>query len=506
MGSRTEKHDVAANFLANGWAAAIGIACVPIYIRLLGIEAYGLVGIYATLQAMVSILDLGLTATMNREMAALRGAQQLHKARDLVRTLELLYWAMGGMIGVAVMTLVPVLSHRWLTTVQLKAGTVEHTLYLIGAVMILQWPFSFYAGGLIGLQRQVELSVSSALIATVRAIGAIAVLLYVSRTVEAFFAWQVLISCTSTTAAAFLLWWYLPKQRGRARFRPAELVRVWRFAAGMSAVGLLSLGLLQTDKIVLSRVLTLDNFGYYTLAGTVSASLYMMINPVYNAIYPRITSAVAANDRHTESELYHRGSSLMSALILPATVVLALFSREVLIAWTGNVITADRTWLLITLLVIGSGLHGIAHIPWALQLAHGWTRLGFWVNAAEVIVLVPLCIVLSYEFGAVGGAITWILVNLGSLVASQYLMHRRLLRGELAQWYLRDIGRPAAGAFIAALTVRVLFPATTNRIALVCLLFITGIATLGVSAALTDDGRGWLVGRMRLLGLSSRAG
>jgi O-antigen/teichoic acid export membrane protein len=74
----------------------MGLAFVPLYIKFLGIEAYGLIGFFAMLQASFQILDLGLSQTMNREMArysALR--DKAGEARDLVRTLEVVYWAIG---------------------------------------------------------------------------------------------------------------------------------------------------------------------------------------------------------------------------------------------------------------------------------------------------------------------------------------------------------------------------------------------------------------------------
>ena len=51
----------------------MGFVFVPVYISYLGIEAYGLIGLFATLQAWLSLLDLGLSPTLNREMARLRG-------------------------------------------------------------------------------------------------------------------------------------------------------------------------------------------------------------------------------------------------------------------------------------------------------------------------------------------------------------------------------------------------------------------------------------------------
>lgn len=58
----------------------MGLVFVPLYIKFLGMEAYGLIGFFATLQALFSILDLGLGATLNRELA--RASAHLGEAQQ----------------------------------------------------------------------------------------------------------------------------------------------------------------------------------------------------------------------------------------------------------------------------------------------------------------------------------------------------------------------------------------------------------------------------------------
>jgi O-antigen/teichoic acid export membrane protein len=97
----------------------MSFAFVPLYIHFLGIEAYGLMGIFATLQAIFGLLDMGLSTTLNREMARLsvqsHGGQQM---RNLVQTLEGGYWAIGMVIGVIVLTLAPIIGYNPLSFLQ----------------------------------------------------------------------------------------------------------------------------------------------------------------------------------------------------------------------------------------------------------------------------------------------------------------------------------------------------------------------------------------------------
>ena len=78
------------NFIGQAWVALINLAFIPIYIELLGIEAFGLVGLFALLQAWMGILDLGLTPTIGREMARYTGGgYTAHEIRVLLRSLEI---------------------------------------------------------------------------------------------------------------------------------------------------------------------------------------------------------------------------------------------------------------------------------------------------------------------------------------------------------------------------------------------------------------------------------
>ena len=63
------KRNLIANYLGQGWTAIMGLVFIPLYIKYLGIESYGLIGLFGVLQAWLSLLDMGMTPTLSREMA-----------------------------------------------------------------------------------------------------------------------------------------------------------------------------------------------------------------------------------------------------------------------------------------------------------------------------------------------------------------------------------------------------------------------------------------------------
>lgn len=444
------KRNIIANIAGSGWGLLIYLAAVPFYIRFLGIEAYGLIGFFLSLTAIFSLLDLGLRATLNRSLARLSlqtgKAQQMH---DLLRTLEIIYWAIGIAIGVGVALMAPFIAAHWIEPEQLSTTAVAQALMMIGVVISCQWPLALYSGGMMGLQRQVTLSVISSSIATIRSIGAVLVLWQIAPTLEAFFTWFILMGLVETVLTRFLLWRGLPVANGRARFNRQQLTGLWRFAAGMTGISMTSVILTQLDKVILSAVLSLEDFGYYMLAWRVAAALYSLSGPITTAFFPRFTQLAESGDRQELARLYHRGCQMISAVLMPVTVVLALFSQDFLFLWTRDPAIAANSGLVLSLLVLGTATNCLMALPATLQFAHGWTRLVFSTNVVAVVMLTPMIYLMSLRYGGVGAAWVWLALNLGYVVFMLRIMHRRLLPGELRIWFVIDVGTP----LVASMTV-----------------------------------------------------
>jgi O-antigen/teichoic acid export membrane protein len=402
--------------------------------------------------------------------------------RDLVRTLEIPYWLVGLLISVIVVVLSPFIAYHWVNAEKLPQETVRTAIMIMGLAVAFQWPMSLYTGGLMGLQRQVLLNGIHALMATFRGVGAVIILWLVSSTVEAFFLWQIVISAVHTGVVVVSLWRSLPYSVEKPRFRRELLGNIRRFAAGMTGITVVVTILMQLDKIILSRMLSLKMFGWYTLAGVVAMTLYRFAGPVFSAAYPRLTNLVALGATEEMTSLYHKSAQLVSVLVIPAALMLALFSQEILLLWTQSPETAGHTHVLVSVLVTGTAIHCLMHIPYALQLANGWTRLAFLSNLVSVLLLTPLMIVLTKWYGAVGAASVWVILNAGYMFISLPLMHRRLLPAEQWRWYFEDVARPLCAAAVVALAGRWIIRPDWSPLLLVASLGLVSGATLLASA------------------------
>jgi hypothetical protein len=69
------------------------------------------------------------------------------------------------------------------------------------------------------------------------------------------------------------------------------------------------------------------------------------------------------------------------------------------------------------------------------------------------------------------------------------LMHRRLLRDEMARGYLGDVLPPVLGAVLIAVVARILVPIPAGAFDTIGFVCVIGVATFGVAALLSSAGR-----------------
>jgi len=485
--------NILTNYAGQLWMAAMGVTFLPLYIRILGMEAFGMVGLMLSFQSILQLLDFGIGAAINRELSRrVHDPALTDGARDLVRTSESLIWLMAVAAALLIWICSSPMADHWLHLQSMKHSEASGAIAIIGIAISLQWPGTFYANCLSGLERQPTLNLINGAFATLRYAGVLPVLLWVSPSIEAFLWWYAVVGGAQSLTMAMVVWRELPHGHRPARWSIDELRGSRRFAGGLFVTGLLALGVSQFDRLALASLRPLEELGYYTLALSIASGLGRMVQPMFNALYPRFSRLIAHGEEATLNELYHLSSQYLAVVIAAVAMVLIVFSREVLFLWTGDVQLADKVALPMSILVAGSALNGLMNIPFALQLADGWTRLALGLNAASLLLGAPFCLWAVDQYGTVGAALLWLLANLASVSIGIPLMHRRLLRSEMAKWYLRDNLPSILAALVTALIAATVLPPVSRSLGSVSWLLIASGATLLASAMASRNIRDWM--------------
>ena len=469
----------------------MGVAFVPVYVKWLGIEAYGLIGIFTVLQTCMTLLDGGLTPTLSRELALFgAGTRSAQSIRDLIFSTEVLYAMVLLIVGSAFSLAAPVLAVDWIHVGKLPVQTVVNALRVMSFVLGLRWIAGLYKGAYIGLQKQVWLTLCTSFFATVRGVGAIVILIWVSSSITAFFIYQAAVSGLESLVLGVNLRRILTKSPMPARFSITRLLEIWRFAAGITLLTLLGILLTQFDKLILANLLPLDSFGYYAIASTVAGSLYFLVAPIANVSYPQFTTHVASADGAHVADIYHKFSQFTAVAVMPASLILIVFARPILFLWSGNPTMTDAVAPLVRVLAFGNMLHGLMHTPYMLQLAYGWTRFNVIVNSFAIVLLLPAIYIAATNYGALGAAYVWVALNLAYLLVATPLMHRKLLPSEMWRWYRLDILFPLLGGLSAiGLVVAVAPTLIVGKIEQAAVIAVASGLSLAASAVATPMGR-----------------
>jgi O-antigen/teichoic acid export membrane protein len=426
------------------WTALVSFAVVPFYLHYLGLEAYGLIGFFTALQGLFLILDLGLTPTMTREVARCRASGDVTEARNLLHTLAIINWGVGGIIAALMALLAWFVADHWLRDNGLPPEVIGQSVALMGIVIACRWPLGMYSGALMGAERIAQVGMISIVMVTFANVGAVLVLALVKPSIQYFFIWQALAGLLYVLvmrAAAWRALW----QPGPTRFDKEGLKRIWRFSASMGVAALFGVIFMQSDKIVLSRLVSLEELGQYTLAGLIGRLLYLFITPTFNVIYPRLTALHTAGDEAGVVTFYRSGTRLSLAVIFPLAVFLSVFAEDLVTIWTGVPAIGRHVAPVVQLIMLGTAMNGIMNFPYALQLATGRSHLAALISGILLIIFIPTLAWLAVHYGIVGGAGAWAILNLAYVALGTWLTHRVVLKSPRAwTWLATDVGIPLA--------------------------------------------------------------
>lgn len=481
------KQNLSVGLLASVWGAILGFVMIPIYIKYLGIESYGLIGFFATLLAILSLFDMGLSPTINREVARFSALGELHRAAKLLHTLSVVYWFMAFFIIILIVVLAPYIAQYWLKSKQFTSQTITFAIMLMGLVAASRGPIVLYQGALMGAQRQAVSSYVNIVMSTFSSLGTFIVLAFVSPTIEAFFIFQACIGIMHAVAMRWVTWQIIGRLIS-IKFDIAELKRIWRFSAGMGAVSVISLILTQLDKVLLSNMVGLVEFSHYALASVVVSSLAILFMPLFNVIYPRFSALVATGELDRLAQAYRSVTRLLATVLFPTAMLLVNYSHELVLIWTGNAEIAKNVAPIISLLAIASALHGVIHITYALQLAFGLTRLMLKISIILLTILFPLIIIFVLKYGVLGGALALLFLHILSLSFGTWFTHRRVLKGLWTKWLFQDIGIPLAISVALGVTSYLITKSMNNAVYLKLTIGLTfALVAVSVSVLLTPQ-------------------
>lgn len=418
------KTNITTNLFAAVWITVLMAVTTPVQINLLGIRSYGLIGFIATLQIVFSAFDLGLSSTLTREIAADPSPGRRASA-DLIRTASTVYWGLAVAIALLLGVSATTIARVWFKAEAMNSGELASALYIIIAYLALRWPISLYTGILAGLHRLDIVNLVKVGSATFRAVSGIAVI-FIWRDIHAFL-WCLAVNAVIEIAAYWFaaLRAYRISSFGFGISGPA-LRSVWRFSLNMGAISVLALVISQLDRLMASKLMPLDQFGYYSLAYNTAAVATIATSAVSSAMLPSFAASQAQSDPAALVRRYLEANRVILFVMGLATFPLIFFGDAILRLWIGPA-AAQGAYPAMAVLALAFWVNAIVSNPYNVAVAMGRPEIPLRLSAISAL---PYALVLwtaISHYGGPGAAGGWLVLMLAYVAVLVPVVHIRLL-------------------------------------------------------------------------------
>ena len=470
--------NILANFVGKFWSLFAVYAFTPIYIHLLGIENFGLISFYTVILSFVGLMDAGLSATLSREFAKSSSENTTQDKLTTLKTLETVYFFTVSIVIFSFIFCSSTIATYWLKIQSINIQKAEWCIRYMGLMAAAQILINFYSGGLIGLEKQVKANSIQVVFGILRSAGVILILWLCGRDVEYFFLWQLAVSILFIFVFRFYLVSTLSGKyflSPNIAFSQDKLKTIGAFAGGMFLISVVASINTQLDKLVISKVMNMEELGYYTLSTTLSQGILALGAPFSTALLPRFTNLYSINKAISAEQLFHFFLKLVSCLLAPLSILLILFALPILELWVNNPIIVSKCINIIPFTVMGAFLLSIAVPSYCVVLANGYTRLNNIIGISSIFFTIPAYYWGITHFGAIAAAICWFFTQSIITIIFNYYVNKKYFTGEaMWRWFMKDVGLPFSISLILVLPFYFLYHfSTPNKYIALCFIVLS---------------------------------
>lgn len=439
--------NIAANYASQAYVVGVGIAVTPLYVAHMGAEPYGLIGFFTVMQSWFGLLDLGLTPTIARETSRYHGGGlSSQNYRQLFRALSVIFLFLAVLGGGSIWLASDRIASDWLRFGTLGQHEVVQAVQLIGCCVALRWLSGLYRGVIGGAEQLVWLCGFNALVATLRFVAVFASMQAFGYTPRVFFLHQLGVAVFEVGGLLWRTRGLMPQRSqltGPIGWSVAPVLPLLRFSLTIAFTSVLWIAVTQSDRLILSGILSLKDYGYFSLAVMVAGGITMITSAISVAITPRLARLHVEGKEMEFTAVYRRATRLVTVISGTAAVTLAVCAEPALRAWTGDAEVARSAAPVMQLYALGNGLLALASFPFYIQYARGQLFYHIVGHVLLAVILLPAVIYAATHYGGTGAGWVWVITNLAYVGGWVAFVHGRLVPGLHLAWLRDDIARVA---------------------------------------------------------------
>ena len=422
---------------------ALYFASIPFLLHFLGPESFGLIGTYTLIQAWFNLLDMGFSPMLNRAVAQYTAHKDDKKSIvNLLRSVETILLIFMVLIAILPLTYSVEIANFWLSSDAFDSSQISLVLNIFTVLVFFRIFEGIYRSVLAGLQKHFLLNLISVVLSILKTVISLLIVAYYSQDVAIYFAVQMVFGILTALSFMFFVYNTLPNKMSGASFSASVLRKQLKFSSGLAAITFLSLCLTQVDKVILVKFLTLENFGYFTLAASVASILHTLIIPVSISIGPKLAVFQKKHDFEQFEKTFMLGSEFISLIVCVFGGLLFVYSFELITLWTRSQDASHRISDIARFFVLGNIFNAMMWMPFQAQVAYGWSALAVKTNIISLLLVVPLNLAFVPQYGVYASGVIWVTLNLGYVLVGSQFMFAKILVSSKRKWFLNAVLRP----------------------------------------------------------------
>lgn len=435
------KRNTIANYIGQGLSLLLVIAVTPLYLKYLGAEAYGLIGFFTLMQSWMNLLDLGMSTTIGRKASCSKcNIEDLIAFKTIVRSLEILFLLLGIVAVGIIFVGSDWIAQKWISSTQLESSSISTCISIMGVICGLRWFSTVYRSCINGLENQVLLNVLSITTSILKYPGAL-LLLIDSPNIISFFIYQLVISIIETCLLGICLYHKLPSTTTFLNLKPnfQKLRELIPFSTSIAFTTTIWTIITRMDSLILSKYISLEHFGYYSLIILIAGSLVAVATPLFLAFVPRLTILREQNQINEMIILYRNLTQLVTWLVSSASFTIIFFSKEILFLCTSNTNASNWGSEILIWSVLGYTFFILGSFQYYLQNVFGNIKQYVYSSSIALAIHLPLLYFVTTQTGAIGAARLWFIFNISWFFIITYLVYKKMLPHFYSKWLFFDI-------------------------------------------------------------------
>lgn len=425
--------NISYNLLGQGLLLILGFVAVKYVFKQLGGDALGIIYFTLTMNSvLVAVLDLGICSTTVRELSA-HFNDEPEYIGDLIRTASLFYWVAFLLLGAVIYWGAPLLVEHWIQLESMDTASATLVLKILGISALVALPRSLYASIFRGLQRMEFNNIIDVATSALQQFGIIALLAFGGGLLPVVYwlaaSFGLGILCYVLAAQRFFPWRALVPG-----YYSAVVRRNLGYSSNMMWISILAMVHIQSDKLIVSKLLAVGILGYYGFAYSAVSRATLVTTAVAQAAFPSFASLYETRDREKMISRYQKLQDLLCFGTVPIFAAIPFAVPPLF----GFVFSPEIAWMLllpVTFLSLGYYMNGTLHVPYVFSLAVGKPEISAKSNFLALFTILPVTGVLIYFFGLTGAGFSWVFYHLFAYSYAVPRLCSECLDLPVSEWY-----------------------------------------------------------------------